>query len=87
MSGPLTHFPFLNDLSLQGYGTTGQTASSGYGTSYGADTSGNGSYGASNTAATGYGGTTGVADQGGYGAYRGGGAPSQSRQDRSYRPY
>lgn len=72
----------------QGYGATGgQTAAAtGYGTSYaGTEAAGNGSYGTTGAAATGYG-TAAVADQGGYGAYRGG-AATQGRQDRSYRPY
>lgn len=68
----------------QGYGTTGGQAATGYGTSYaGTDASSSGGYG-NTSAATGYG-TAGV-DQGGYGAYRGG-ATTQGRQERSYRPY
>lgn len=73
----------------QGYGATGGQAAqaSGYGTSYaGTEATGNSSYGTTGAAGgTGYG-TAAVADQGGYGAYRGG-ATTQGRQDRSYRPY
>lgn len=71
----------------QGYGASGQAAATGYGTSYGGtEAAGSSSYGTTGTAAaTGYG-TAAVADQGGYGAYRGG-AATQGRQERSYRPY
>lgn len=72
----------------QGYGATGgQAAATGYGASYGGTEAAAGSsYGTAGTAAaTGYG-TAAVADQGGYGAYRGG-ATTQGRQERSYRPY
>lgn len=83
------HFLSTRCTQPQGYGATGgQAAATGYGASYGGTEAAGSSYGTASTAAaaaTGYG-TAAVADQGGYGAYRGG-ATAQGRQERSYRPY